>query len=65
MSKKKPITITVYDTDEQMRQSLDQLGATYTERPVFSNFWGIQFTIERPFGKGSAAKLELIYKLLP
>lgn len=33
---------------------LQELNLTWTERDVFNGFWGIEFTVDKPRGKGSS-----------
>lgn len=58
---KKPYRITVcYCHPKQIRNKLNQIGVIFTEKDIFSGFWGKEFSIEKPRGKGAHEKMKQI-----
>ena len=55
--------ITVYSNEDKYRDKLNAIGAVFTERQVHSGFWGTEFTIEKPKGKGAYDKMRAIDNL--
>lgn len=60
----KSIIYTLYISNvSHYEERLKQIGASYSLRNVLNNFWGKEFTIEPPKGKGSREKINNIYNL--
>ncbi len=58
------LTFTLYTSNvRNYEQKLAELGVEYTTKDVLNNFWGVQFTIKKPKGKGSTKKLDTIFEL--
>jgi hypothetical protein len=61
---KKPyVTIRLFGGYDEYRKVLNKLGATFKERTFLSNFWGIEFEVEKFYGKGSQEKNRTLMKL--
>lgn len=43
-----------------MREKLKTLGVEFKERDFLSDFWGKEFTIQKPKGKGTTQKMRAI-----
>ena len=58
------IIFTLYASNvRNYEQKLVELDVEYTTKDVLNNFWGVQFTIKKPKGKGSTKKLDMIFEL--
>lgn len=56
-------TITVYNNGNSLRSELKRIGVDFTEQPIFDEFWGIEFKIQRPKGKDTKEKCREIDSL--
>ena len=60
---KKPVLISVFGGKLEYRLILNKYDFKFTERDFFSRFWGTEFTVEYPTGKGTVKKAEMLRKL--
>lgn len=56
-------TIIFYSGVESVKKKLDEAGIQYTCRDVLSTFWGVEFSIAKPTGKGATSKCQIIRSL--
>lgn len=56
-------TITYYSGAEGLKKKLNEIGVKYTFKDVKNEFWGVEFQIEKPTGKGATKKMQLIREL--
>ena len=56
-------TITYYSEADKLRKRLTKLGVKFSEQLVMNGFWGTQFDIENPRGKGAGEKMREVDKL--
>jgi len=61
---KKPIIYRIFGGYTITENILINNGFKFTSTDIFSNFWGKEYTIEAPSGKGSSTKLKTLFKLL-
>jgi hypothetical protein len=62
---KKPYRIvTLNHSSEKFVNDLTAIGVKFTKRDVLNDFWGVEFTIEKPTGKGTYDKCRAIDKLI-
>lgn len=61
---KKPIIYRIFGGYTSTEKILTDNGFKFTSTDIFSNFWGKEYSIEQPKGKGSTAKLKSLFKLL-
>jgi hypothetical protein len=57
------LILTVYGQYQMIRNDLKQLEIPFTERDVLNNFWGIEFKVAKPCGKGAKDKLNKLYQI--
>lgn len=58
--KLKHLYTTWYSNEDKLRHKLNELGCTFTERNVMSTFWGVEFKIDKPIGRGCGTKINEI-----
>ena len=63
MPKPQKFVQTYYGGYGQIRSALTTIGVKWTERDVLNNFWGKEFTVEKPRGKGAQLKMREIDRL--
>lgn len=56
-------TIRVYDDGNTFRTALNELEVEFTERKIFSGFWGTEFTVQHPKGAGAVERRKLVRQL--
>lgn len=56
-------TIVHYNNGNALRKILTENCIKFREQDVLDGFWGKQFDIERPRGKGAQDKIRLINRL--
>lgn len=65
MRKPKEIIKTLYITShvdlKPYHDELKELGVKYTTKTIFSNFYGTQFTIQQPTGRGAWTKTQKVH----
>lgn len=60
----KPYRVIIhYNNGTWLREKLKEMGVVFTERNVFSGFWGVEFRIQKPTGKGAKEKMRQIDSL--
>lgn len=63
MAKSNTIVFTHYTSGVKTAERLTAAGFTFTRRDVFNNFWGVEFTVQAPRGKGATDKLTVLSKI--
>lgn len=56
-------SIRLYGQYDKYRQIFKEMGLTFTERDILSNFFGKEFVVDAPKGKGSVAKCKQLLDL--
>ena len=56
--------VTLYSGYDRFRQQLKELGVEFTERYTFGSFYGIEFSTDKPRGKGATKKIDALYHIL-
>ncbi len=59
--KAKIVVIEMFGAYEATRRGLKEHGYSFTERDIFSTFWGIQFIVEKPRGKDATKRLNFLF----
>lgn len=56
------VIIEIYSTEfrPELKKRLTDAGFTFTTADIFNNFWGTQFIINAPRGKGTTAKMKFL-----
>ncbi len=63
LSQKSYRVIVWYSEEAVLRAKLKALDVEFTERPIHSEFYGTEFSIYKPRGKGATEKMRAIDKL--
>ncbi len=59
----KKFLLKIYGGYSDQTQKLDELGVKYTTRDFLGEFWGKEYTVEKPTGKGTSTKIKALYDM--
>lgn len=59
----KTFNIIYHSGEATLRKQLTEMGFKFKERFVFSGFYGTEFHVEKPRGKGATIKINQLYKM--
>jgi hypothetical protein len=57
------LSLRVYGGRRRIRAELEARNISFTERDFLSDFWGTEFEVEKPSGKGATKKLSDLYAM--